>query len=85
MVTVNAIRLQFFVQRKLVVGLIEVLFDVIVLVSDFSPNLHALLEAEDTTVGDAKFFGEAVVDGAGNTNVVWPYALFADACGLINT
>ena len=42
--------LRFVFERNLMVGLIQVLLDVLILVGDLGPDIHALLEAEDAAV-----------------------------------
>ena len=43
-----------FIQRDFVVGLVEVLFDVLVLVRNLGPEFDAFLDAEDAARSGAK-------------------------------
>ena len=45
------------------VGLVEVLLNVVVLIRNPGPNLNLFLDAEDTALSDAEVFVKVVVDG----------------------
>ena len=58
------ILLSFFIQAQLVVGLIEVLFDVLVLISDLSPNVYLFGDAQDALFLGNQVLAEVVVKDA---------------------
>ena len=64
------------------VGLVEVLLDVLVLIGDFGPNLNGLLDAKDTARGQTKVFAKAVVDEAGNAYIERTGTFLANPHGL---
>ena len=58
------ILLSFFVQAQLVVGLIKVLFDVLVLIGDLSPNVYLFGDAQDALFLGNQVLAEVVVKDA---------------------
>ena len=66
------------------VGLVEMLLDVLVLIGDFGPHFHIFPDAQDAALCDAQVFAEAVVNGARYTDIERTSAFLADTNGLVD-
>ena len=73
-----------FVERNLVVGLVEVLLDIFILVRYLGPDVYAFLDAEDAFRCGTKVLAEVMVDAARYAYIERARAFLTDAHGLVD-
>lgn len=66
------------------VGLVEMLLDVLILVSNLGPHFHIFLDTQDAALGNAEVFTEAMVYGTRYANIKRSGTLLGNTYSLVN-